>query len=131
MPTPMTPRDHRPVPSKPLAPASGLADRLRRKLLVLRAACLLLVVAWAAVLAFAARGGRLDVTSSRSGTRFGSPSLTRTVSGTDTPWVFLFELIVHFAIGVAMVAMLYFVLARLVGHFHGRRLPFLRRRYPH
>jgi hypothetical protein len=106
-------------------------DRLRLKVAVLRGVCLLMLASWVVTLLFVGASGRFDVTSSRSGTRFGSPSITRTITWSDSPLMYVFQLAWHFLIGAALVAAFYVVLARLIEHFHGRRLPFFRRKYPY
>lgn len=106
-------------------------DRLRVKVAILRGVCLLMFASWAATVLFVAASGSFDVTSSKSGTRFGSQTVTRSVTWADSPFVYGFQLAWPFLIGAALIGVIYVVLARLIEHFHGRRILFFRRNYPH
>jgi len=106
-------------------------DRLGRKVAVLRGASLLMLASLAVVIVLAGSEGRFEVSTSRSGSRFASPSIRHTIIWSDSPFVYLFQLAWHFLIGAALIAAIYIVLARIIEHFHGRSLPFFRRKYPH
>ena len=103
---------------------------LRRKVRILRGVFLALLFGLACGVGFVAAGGDLEVTHSKSGTRWGSPSVTRQVAWSESPINFAFELVFHFLLGALLLAMLYMVMARLVEHFHAKR-PFFRRKYPY
>lgn len=106
-------------------------DRLRRKIVVVRGFCLVLLASWLGLLLWVGASGRFDVTFSRTGGRYSSPSIARTITWADSPNMFVFQLAWHFLIGAAFIAALYVVLARVIERFHGRTHPIFRRKYPY
>ena len=102
------------------------ADRtLARKVAVVRGFSLLLLAAFAVLMASVVRSG--EITASTRST-WSTPGSTRTVTWADSPIFFLFQLFFHVLFGLMLIGAVHLVIAIIVERRHTRAS--LRRKSP-
>ena len=103
--------------------------RLRRKIAVLRAFCLVLeTAAVALILAWASTGEMLG-RSSLSGARADSRAVVIAIHWSESPTIYVVNTLWHIGITTLFVFGFYLALAKIIEKLHGR--PLFRRKYPY
>ena len=98
---------------------------LARKMTVVRGFSLLLLAAFAVLMASVVRSGEITATTRST---WSTPGSTRTVTWADSPIFFLFQLFFHVLFGLMLIGAVHLVIAIIVERRHTRAS--LRRKSP-
>lgn len=105
--------------------------RLARKFRILRVACALIGFSLLLLVLIAIASGELTVRGSRTGGRFVSDGVLRTIQWSDEPIIYLLIAVCYAGTSIALCAGLYLALAKVMESRHGRRRRFFQRKYPY